>query len=76
MIWLFAFKYWVISIEMPKALEALSDSKDSMLINEKDNSEKIYNIVMWLGVITNVFFVTIYGYFYGHVCMKNSSEPS
>ncbi len=28
---------------------------------------------MWLGVATNIFLVTVYGYFYGRVCMNNNN---
>lgn len=52
--WLFGFKYWVISIEVPRSIAAKKKWRD-----EKDKSictEAGYEILNWLGIIINLIF--------------------
>lgn len=47
--WLFAYKYWVISREIPKALRISNPS-------ELKSSEKKYNVVNIIGLLINLLF--------------------
>ena len=55
--WLFGFKYWVISIEVPKAFNKSEKSSNLRI------SQNTYNIVKWAGIGFNFvlcFFVAFY----------------
>lgn len=73
--WVFAFKYWVISIEMPKAIK--NSRTMSIIQKEADrtdqalqNSEHKYKVGLWIGVGVNVFATVLYITFYGKLCMN------
>ena len=76
--WVFAFKYWVISIEMPKAIQ--NSRAMSILIKEDEtknealeNSESKYTVALWVGGVINCFAVCLYITFYGKLCMNQGS---
>jgi len=46
--WLFSFKYWVISLEIPKVLKATETTLQS--------SETKYNILNSIGILVNLLF--------------------
>lgn len=73
-IWVFAYKYWVISIEIPKAIEvqramSASQSYKDESFEVSASNENRYKIGLWIGIIINVVIVTIYISFYGKYCM-------
>lgn len=60
MYWMFGFKYWVISIEVPRLIEA---SKDGSSLNHKTIcSEKGYEALNWVGIIINLGFCVWVGW--------------
>lgn len=84
-IWVFAFKYWVISIEMPKAIKltyqrslclmnpdmvkSIEDTKTNQVLND---SERKYTIGLWVGVTINLVLVVNYIVFYGKELMTKT----
>lgn len=78
-IWVFAFKYWVVSIEMPKAIE---NSRRMSIVNKEvdrtdkllENTELRYQIGLWLGATVNVFATILYICYYGKACMDNTGD--
>ena len=82
-IWSFAFKYWVVSIEMPRTLNKIlahdpTPYRTSQQIREYSNLmhsyEKYYTIGYWTGVCLNfisvTWFITEYAIF-----LKNEDDP-
>lgn len=84
--WVFAFKYWQISIEMPRAINL---RRQSFIMNQEGNplvdsnrdssvslapdekaTERKYTIGLWTGLIVNVVMIVVYITFYGMYCMK------
>lgn len=47
--WIFGFKYWVISQEIPNALKVISPE-------ELDSNERKYKVIEYMGISVNVFF--------------------
>lgn len=88
MMWCFAFKYWVVSIEMPKAISKIIERRNSLAsgatsasqLEEVDlggkNSEKQYNFICWVGIIVNVVFVLWYVIEYGKLCMNSLNDDN
>lgn len=69
-IWVFAFSYWVTSIEMPRAItKQRSLSHMNVSIVDESNSELKYKVGLWLGIILNFLVVLIYIVVYGKECM-------
>lgn len=90
MIWLFSFKYWVVSVEMPKAINQMtrrSQSRsgsrysrtrslqtDDEIIME--NFENHYRWAKWAGVFVNLGFVIWYSIEYGKECMGSEKSTN
>jgi hypothetical protein len=82
MLWVFSFKYWVVSVEMPKAITLMTRRSLSRTSNKSrttsvqtdeeimmDNVERSYFWIKWFGIIVNISFVTWYCIEYGKECM-------
>lgn len=52
MYWLFGFKYWVISIEVPHLIEAQKEGSDGQP-RKRICTEKRYEVVNWIGILVN-----------------------
>ena len=65
MYWLFGFKYWLISIEIPYLLEK---KRDEDIKNEENQnyrrlcSEMRYKILNWVGIMVNFISCAFSGY--------------
>ena len=58
--WLFGYKYWVISIEVPRSIAATkkwSEEKDKSICSETG-----YEILNWVGIIINLIFCLLLGW--------------
>lgn len=60
MYWLFGFKYWVISIEIPQLL-AVEDGR------RKTCTETRYNLLNWTGILVNFGACLVCAYVRGQV---------
>lgn len=74
MVWVFAFKYWVVSIEMPKAILQVASDDDhsstaSMREEQQMTSELWYSRVEKLGIGINLVAVLAYAVIYGILTM-------
>ena len=60
MYWLFGFKYWVISIEIPQLISnqeaELFNSNKEIVRSERFCSETKYNLLNAIGILLNLFF--------------------
>lgn len=72
MIWVFAFKYWIVSIEIPKAISRSSEA-NSTADSEKQRQERIYYLVQWIGIIINIAVVILYAVYYGKLIFNSDS---
>ena len=83
--WVFAFKYWQISIEMPRAINMrrqsyISSHDNPLVYSNRDSSvslapdekatERKYQIGLWTGLAINVVMILIYIIYYGLLCMQ------
>ena len=60
MYWMFGFKYWVISIEVPRLIAA---SKEGAEVNHKSIcSEARYEALNWVGILINMGFCLAVGW--------------
>ena len=56
--WLFGFKYWVISIEIPNLIAAQKEAEERGIDEEKLERKRFctearYNALNWFGIIVN-----------------------
>lgn len=83
--WVFAFKYWQISIEMPRAINMrrqsyIANNDNPLVDSNRDSSvslapdekatERKYQIGLWTGLAINVVMILIYIIYYGLLCMQ------
>ena len=63
MYWLFGFKYWVISIEIPQLISnqeaELFNSNKEIVRSERFCSETKYNLLNAIGIFINLFFCVL-----------------
>ena len=60
MYWMFGFKYWVISIEVPRLIAATKEGSEA---NHKSIcSETSYDALNWVGIIVNLIFCLYVGW--------------
>jgi hypothetical protein len=61
-IWAFSFKYWVVSIEIPKIVSSLGPNIRNSIQVQNDRplmiNERKFQLVFWLGVLANLVFTT------------------
>ena len=60
MYWMFGFKYWVISVEVPRLIDASKEGKEAK--HKSFCSEASYNALNWVGIIVNLFFCICVGW--------------
>jgi hypothetical protein len=54
--WLFGFKYWVMAMEMPRIIKETERKFDETQEVKRDKpfwNERKYNILNWIGIISN-----------------------
>ena len=87
MLWIFSFKYWVVSVEMPKAINMMtkrsqsrssSKSRAQSVVTDDEilmeNAEKSYWWIKWIGILVNLGFTTWYCIEYGKLCMHTDKS--
>lgn len=78
--WVFSFKYWVVSIEMPKAIQSSLTfsyhrrSEETQINQGLVRSERKYMIVLWVGIIINSLAIVVYIFLYGKLCMTHENK--
>ena len=69
-IWAFSFKYWVVSIEIPKILSELGLSiRQSIHVNQDSKQvlkERKFQVIFWFGVLANFVFTTWWSIEFAH----------
>jgi hypothetical protein len=65
MYWLFGWKYWVISLEIPALVNEQTEELDlEKPVERKERfwTEKRYNVLNWMGITINSGFCVWLGY--------------
>ena len=72
MYWLFGFKYWVISIEIPNMIEA---AKEDGKQQKRICSETRYKVLNWLGILVNFAVCAVLAWKRGLVNFISATKP-
>ena len=69
-IWAFSFKYWVVSIEIPRVLNGLnnsmSNSVETLQESKQTTLERKFQALFWTGVLANFAFTTWWSIEFAH----------
>jgi hypothetical protein len=69
-IWAFSFKYWVVSIEIPKIVSSLGPNIRNSIQVQNDRplmiNERKFQVVFWFGVLANLVFTTWWSIEFAH----------